>query len=92
MSLSTIISMVIELHTPFPITEVYSAGSTTSPGHRTPNTASLRHGICDIGPKPARYGRFLEDPFLLICLIIETIVALSKMAPYILRGLIYLGW
>jgi hypothetical protein len=90
MSLSTSISIVIELHTPFPITEIYSAGSITSPGHRTPNKASLRHGIYNIGPKPARSGRFLEDPFLLIYFIIEIIVTLSKITPYILRGLVYL--
>ena len=83
--------MVIELHTPFPITEVYSADSTTSPGHRTPNTASPRHGICDISPKPALSGRFLGDPFLLTCLTIETIVALSRRTPCMLRGLVYLG-
>jgi hypothetical protein len=84
--------MVIELYTPFPITEVYSTGSITSPGYRTPNTAGPRHGIYDICPKPALSGRFLGDPFLLMCLTIKTIVALSKMTPYMLRGLIYLGW
>jgi hypothetical protein len=84
--------MIIQLQTSFPIAEVYYAGYKNPPGHRAPNAASLGCGICDISPKTSTTDRFLGHPFLLVSLTVETIVALPKTAPDVLRGLVFLRW